>query len=87
MNWDELDWDLAETHLVAGSLRSDFWRRRATRRAIREAAGLTQRRLGDHVGVDHSTVARWEDGTRMGHDEAAARYESGDRPTVGYQVC
>lgn len=31
--------------------------------ALREGLGLTQRRLGEEVGVDKLTVSRWERGT------------------------
>lgn len=31
---------------------------------IREAAGLTQQRIADELGVDRVTVARWETGIR-----------------------
>ncbi|HET9326422.1 MAG TPA: helix-turn-helix transcriptional regulator [Candidatus Eisenbacteria bacterium] len=34
----------------------------AERRALREAAGLTQRELADTMGVDRTTVAHWESG-------------------------
>lgn len=33
------------------------------RRAIRSAAGLTQRQLAKRLGVTHQTVRRWEKGT------------------------
>jgi DNA-binding transcriptional regulator YiaG len=32
--------------------------------AIRDALGLTQEELADHLGVHRVTVARWESGTR-----------------------
>lgn len=31
--------------------------------SFREALGMTQKELGDAVGVDHMTVSRWERGT------------------------
>lgn len=33
-------------------------------RAIREAAGVSQTRLAQELGVDRMTVARWENGSR-----------------------
>jgi transcriptional regulator with XRE-family HTH domain len=76
MNWDDFDFELAELILLEGSLRNDFWHKGSTRRAIREVAGLTQQRLGELAGVDHSTIARWEHGTRIGAGSQAKRYES-----------
>ena len=32
---------------------------------LREQKGLTQKQLGDQMFVNHSTVARWENGTRL----------------------
>ena len=34
-------------------------------RKLREQKGLTQRQLGEQMFVNHSTVARWENGTRL----------------------
>ncbi|MBR0186758.1 MAG: response regulator [Synergistaceae bacterium] len=34
-------------------------------RTLREQKGLTQKQLGDQMFVNHSTVARWENGTRL----------------------
>lgn len=34
----------------------------AERRALREAADLTQRELAEAIGVDRTTVAHWESG-------------------------
>lgn len=34
----------------------------AQRRALREAAGLTQRELADALRVDRTTIAHWESG-------------------------
>lgn len=34
-------------------------------RKLREQKGLTQRQLGEQVFVNHSTIARWENGTRL----------------------
>ena len=34
-------------------------------RKLREQKGLTQRQLGAQMFVNHSTVARWENGTRL----------------------
>ena len=36
----------------------------ALRKAIREAAGVSQRRVAEDLGVDRVTVARWESGSR-----------------------
>ena len=36
-----------------------------TLRRLREDRGLTQEQLGKQIFVDHSTVARWENGTRL----------------------
>lgn len=45
----------------------------ATRRALREAAGLTLWDLGDALGVDGSTIWHWERG-RQPRREAARAY-------------
>jgi transcriptional regulator with XRE-family HTH domain len=34
------------------------------RRAIRKAAGVSQKRAGEEIGVTHQAIARYEDGTR-----------------------
>lgn len=34
-------------------------------RKLREAKGLSQTQLGNHLFVNHSTVARWENGSRL----------------------
>ena len=36
----------------------------AERRALREAAGLTQRELADTIGVDRTAITHWESGRR-----------------------
>jgi DNA-binding transcriptional regulator YiaG len=43
-------------------------------RQIREAARLTQSELARSVGVDHTTLCRWESGERLPRGEAALRY-------------
>ncbi len=34
-------------------------------RSLREKRGISQKQLGEMMFVDHSTVARWENGTRL----------------------
>ena len=34
-------------------------------RSLREERGLSQKQLGDQMFVNHSTIARWENGTRL----------------------
>lgn len=46
----------------------------ALARAIREAAGVSQGRLADELGVDRVTVTRWEGGLRRPRGSTAARY-------------
>lgn len=36
----------------------------AERRALREAAGLTQQELATAIGVDRTAIAHWESGRR-----------------------
>ena len=36
-----------------------------TLRKLRTARGLTQRQLGEQLFVYHSTIARWENGSRL----------------------
>lgn len=36
-----------------------------TLRELREESGLTQKQLGKQVFVNHSTIARWENGSRL----------------------
>jgi len=43
-------------------------------KAIRDAAGVSQQRLADELGVDRVTVARWELGQRQPHGELLIRY-------------
>lgn len=46
----------------------------ALARAIREAAGATQAELAEALGVDQSTVARWESGVRRPGPDKAEQY-------------
>lgn len=46
----------------------------AVRRAIREAAGVTQQRIADEIGVHRMTVARWESGARQPKGADASAY-------------
>lgn len=46
----------------------------ALARAVRVAAGVTQQRLADEVGVHRMTVARWETGERHPRGAMAARW-------------
>lgn len=43
-------------------------------RALREAAGLSLADVAEPIGVDRSTVWRWERGLRRPHGEPARRY-------------
>lgn len=43
-------------------------------RAIREAAGISQGRLAQELGVDRVTVTRWESGVRRPRGSTATRY-------------
>ncbi len=43
-------------------------------RAIRIAAGVTQQRLADELGVHWTTVARWERGERHPRPQLRAAY-------------
>ena len=36
-----------------------------TLRKLREEKGLSQKQLGKQMFVNHSTIARWENGTRL----------------------
>lgn len=45
-----------------------------TGRAIRQAAGLSLAEVGDAIGVDASTVWRWEDGRTRPRGERGARW-------------
>ena len=40
--------------------------------SLREALGLTQKELGERLGVDKMTVSRWERGTLRPSDESLA---------------
>lgn len=44
------------------------------RKAIREAAGVSQERLAQELDVHRVTVARWEHGSRSPRGELLARY-------------
>lgn len=48
----------------------------ALARAIREAAGVSQDRLAEELGVHRVTVARWEAGTRRPQGRRLAAYLS-----------
>ena len=43
-------------------------------RAIREAAGVSQLRLANELGVHRATVMRWEEGTSRPRGDALVRY-------------
>lgn len=43
-------------------------------KAIREAAGISQQRIADELGVHRVSVARWESGERRPVGEIAGRY-------------
>ena len=43
-------------------------------RQIREAAGVSQARLAEELGVHELTVARWEAGARTPHGELRRAY-------------
>ncbi|MDP8931087.1 MAG: helix-turn-helix domain-containing protein [Actinomycetota bacterium] len=43
-------------------------------RAIREAAGASQQRIAQHLGVADSTVQRWETGKRRPRGHLLVRY-------------
>ncbi len=47
-----------------------------TRRALREAAGLSQADIAGAVGVGKATVSRWESGTSSPTGEHLIRYTS-----------
>jgi DNA-binding XRE family transcriptional regulator len=44
------------------------------RRQVRELAGLSQRRIGDEIGVSGQAVAHYEAGTRTPRGERLMRY-------------
>ena len=46
------------------------------RRALREAAGLTQERLGAALGVSRIAICRWESGRRKPRAKHRAAYAS-----------
>lgn len=46
----------------------------AAARAIRLAAGVSQRQVGEVLGVDRVTVARWESAERRPRGDLAVRY-------------
>lgn len=43
-------------------------------RMIREAAGVSQRRLGQELGVTKETIARWESGTHRPRASRVSAY-------------
>lgn len=43
-------------------------------RAIRRRAGLTLEEFAERVGVDQSTMSRWENGQRRPRGDAACRW-------------
>ena len=45
-------------------------------RAVRQAAGATQSRVAEALGVHRLTVSRWETGERRPRGEMRARYAS-----------
>ncbi|MEY2590542.1 MAG: hypothetical protein QOJ67_2526 [Acidimicrobiaceae bacterium] len=45
-----------------------------TARAIRKAARLSLNEIAHPIGVDQSTIYRWETGSRRPQGEAALRY-------------
>lgn len=53
-----------------------MWARSGRARSIRRAALMSQSDIASAVGVDASTVARWEKGERLPRGDAAARYRS-----------
>lgn len=46
----------------------------ALARAIREAAGVSQERIAQELGVDRVTVTRWESGARRPRGAQAVAY-------------
>lgn len=52
------------------------WARSGEARRVRLAALLSQADIAHAVGVDASTVARWENGNRLPRGDAAERYHS-----------
>jgi len=46
----------------------------AEARAMRRAAGVTQQRMAEEIGVARMTLARWESGERRPHPLPAARW-------------
>ena len=52
------------------------WARSGEARRIRTAALLSQADIASAIGVDASTVARWEKGERLPSATLAARYRS-----------
>ncbi|MCK4661021.1 MAG: helix-turn-helix domain-containing protein [Phycisphaerae bacterium] len=49
---------------------------------LREALGLTQKEMGERLGVDKMTVSRWERGTIRPRDDSLASLERLRRQTV-----
>lgn len=46
----------------------------AVARAIRDAAGVSQRQVADELGINRVSVARWELGARTPRGELRLRY-------------
>ena len=46
----------------------------ATRQAIRERAGVSQRALGAAIGCTQSTISKWEDGTQLPRGDTLTAY-------------
>lgn len=65
---DPTDDLVAEVRLAAR------WANPADRKAIRLACGLSQARLAETLGVQQTTVQRWENGTRNPRGPMADRY-------------
>ena len=54
-----------------------------TLRKLRTARGLTQRQLGEQLFVYHSTIARWENGSRLPDAAMIARLSKALEVDVG----
>jgi transcriptional regulator with XRE-family HTH domain len=62
------------TYTVARLARARSLAETGRGRRIREAAGLSYRELADAVGVNGSTILRWETGTCRPRADAALRW-------------
>jgi transcriptional regulator with XRE-family HTH domain len=60
--------------------------RNGTARTIRVAAGISLGELAKSVGVDRSTILRWESGERRPRGAAALRYAQTVRDLLGEAV-